>query len=255
MKVKPTLKVLSIDFDFFQVVDLDTLFHYPDGHDFMTDFSKFIWANHYADPREDEILRKVSVNQKLFAEIKDILISNASAEKPVMIANSHKYIYDFIVDEMNTKKWRDLAVVNVDMHHDMFNDNEKLDCGNWVSHIYRKFPGTYISWIANPISNEAYGLGENLMQLVQTDFSSIRNQQFDMIFLCRSDIWTPPHLDSYFDELYHLILEHYWDIRVDRQVSKPRDLTEELEAQKKVYAERIKMAEVFKKELAQPAGD
>ena len=73
MKVKPTLKVLSIDFDFFQEVDVETLFYYPDGHDFSTDFSKFIWAGHYANSHDAELLEKVTVNQKLLTEIKTIL--------------------------------------------------------------------------------------------------------------------------------------------------------------------------------------
>ena len=161
------------------------------------------------------------------------------------MANSHVHIYQFIKDAYKTGKWRDISLVNVDMHHDMFNANTKLDCGNWVSHVYHDFPGTFITWIANPISQEAYGLGENFTDLIQTDFRSIKNQQFDLIFLCRSDIWTPPHLDLYFDQLYQTILSFYEDVLVDRQVEKPRDLSAEIAAQKEVYQERCKLAELI----------
>ena len=56
------------------------------------------------------------------------------------------------------------------MHHDIFNDNAELDCGNWISNlikdnvIAKSSPKEYksIRWIANPISLDTYGLSDKL---------------------------------------------------------------------------------------------
>ena len=43
--MKKELNVLSIDYDFFQTVDIDTLATcYPDGHDLPTEIANVIWA-------------------------------------------------------------------------------------------------------------------------------------------------------------------------------------------------------------------
>lgn len=233
------LKILSIDFDFFQNVKKETLYTYPDGHDLGTDMSVFVWAHHYANPFECKLLEEVSVNQKLFDEMKEIIISNKSddVDKPTMVANSHMHIYDFIVNNYDSKKHNGIDIVNIDMHHDMFNDNPKLDCGNWINHITERFPNYQLTWIANPISEEMYGFGEKIKHYVKTDFDSIKDKQFDIIFLCRSDTWLPPHLDNKFDELYHCIIKNYYNVLVDKQIVKPREYKEAAEAQRKAFEE------------------
>lgn len=236
VKIKPVLNVLSIDFDFFQDVDAETLFYYPDGHDFGTEFSKTIWAGHYANPYEADRLNSVDINKKFFNAIKTIIVENSECCKTAMVVNSHVNIYDFIMEEYNTHNYRGVNLVNVDMHHDMFNATNELDCGNWVSYIHKAIPDVCISWIANPVSQEAYGLGENLMQYVYLDLETIKKKKFDLVFLCRSDIWSPPHLDKYFDELYHLFALHYNKIYVDKQITKPRDMKELIDQQKELYS-------------------
>lgn len=231
------LKILSIDFDFFQCVEKETLYTYPDGHDLSTEMSIFVWTHHYANPQEEKLLNKVSVNQKLLDEMKEIIINNKSEEvdKPTMVANSHKHIYDFIVKNYNPKKHNGIDLVNIDMHHDMFNDNPELDCGNWITHITERYPNYQMTWIANPISEEMYGFGEKIKHYVKTDFESIKDKQFDIIFLCRSDTWLPPHLDDKFDELYQCIIENYYNVLVDKQITKPREFMEAVKVQRKAF--------------------
>ena len=53
MAKKQRLRVLSIDFDYFQVVDKDTVQScYPDGIDLDTSLSTVVWASHYAIPSQ-----------------------------------------------------------------------------------------------------------------------------------------------------------------------------------------------------------
>ena len=235
-KLKP-LRVLSIDFDYFQNVDAETVMYYPDGHDLPSSLSATIWAHHYANEQEEKRIRTVSINEERINELKDVLSYNAEDDKPVMIAQSHVMIHDFIMEHYKKEKCNAVEIVNIDMHHDMFNDNEKLDCGNWISHVVKAIPKYQLTWIANPISKEVYGLGKNFNHLLQTDFECIKNKDFDIIFLCRSDIWTPPHLDNDFADLYNFILKWYGPVLVDRQIMKPRPFEEQAEELRKVFAE------------------
>lgn len=110
------------------------------------------------------------------------------------------------------------------MHHDLFNDNPYLDCGNWLMHIYNEIPNTHISWVANPVSEDVYGFDDKLKSMVLNTLESIKDRKFDIVFLCRSDNWLPPHLDNEFQELVDFTAKKFKTIRIDSQVKKPREL-------------------------------
>ncbi len=78
-----------------------------------------------------------------------------------------------------------------------------------------------IVWIANEISEKIYGL-KNIP--VKYDFSCIKNKKFDLIFLCRSDNWFPPHLDKYFVKLALIMKEHFQNIDIHDNVIIPRNI-------------------------------
>ena len=115
-------------------------------------------------------------------------------------------------------------VTNVDMHHDLFNDNPYLDCGNWLMHIRNEIPNTHISWVANPVSEDVYGFDDQLKSMVSNTLESVKNRKFDIVFLCRSDNWLPPHLDDEFQELVNFIARKFKTIKIDSQVKKPREM-------------------------------
>lgn len=60
--------------------------------------------------------------------------------------------------------------------------------------------------------------------MVLNTLESIKDCKFDIIFLCRSDNWLPPHLDNEFQELVDFIVRKFKTIRIDPQVKKPREL-------------------------------
>lgn len=212
------LRVLSIDFDFFQLVDKDTILTmYPDGLDLDTSLTEFTWMSYYSPSNSVE--NKVKIDNEKLYELVEIL-NNQNKNIPVMIANSHKHIYDFILENKNNSNFLDL--VNIDMHHDMFNDNPQVDCGNWVKHIINKFNDYSLEWIANDFSSEVYGLEEDFP--ISHDFNNIKDKDFDLIFICRSDTWLPPHLDVYFDMFYQTVIKMFGHIKVDTQIQKPRDI-------------------------------
>ena len=197
------MRILSIDFDYFQTVSEETVkYNYPDGHDLPPVVSASCWSGHYGDnnyPVED-----VNVNQTELSLLKDLL-KDQKRVKEVMIALSHVSVYDFITSVM--KEGEVLKLTNLDMHHDMFNNNKEVDCGNWVSHITELYP-TEIKWVVNPISESLYGLeGNRFKPLLLHSVADLKSSQYDYVFLCRSDQWLPPHLDKDFADLSRFIKE------------------------------------------------
>ncbi len=130
------------------------------------------------------------------------------------------------------------------MHHDTFNDNPELDCGNWIKHILNDYgeENVGLRWISNPISCEVFGFGDternmerNGHKLFPTSVSDILDMQFDLVYLCRSDTWTPPHLDEGFAELVKTCSNHFEKVLIEESVKTPRDIKELVEQQRPFF--------------------
>lgn len=233
------MKVLSIDWDFFQNVDKKTLRFYPDGLDNPTKVTEIIWGAKYAENGDE--LREVTLSENEYERMIELL-SKQNEDCSVMIANSHVHIYDFIHEHLSEDE--KVNLVNVDMHHDMINDNDKTDCGNWIGQLLKEkaLEQLGFKWISNEISFDMYGIGDGenkkfdmLMNILNAGNSlkAIEDEQYDLIYLARSDTWSPPHLDPYFCSLVDFMKEHFLEIKIERDIDKPR--TEYL-----VYEEDLK---------------
>lgn len=221
------MKILSIDFDYFQNVAQEVAQNcYPDGIDHPTELSEIIWASHYAC--DGDKLNAIDILQDELETLERILM-NQSSDIPVMVAGSHKHIYDFIYDHFQGGK---MKLVNADMHHDLINDNPQLDCGNWLGKVIEnqdfKAKDGDVKWIVNPISLSTYGIedlfgeGGSFNKMIANSFKEYEDEQFDLVFLCRSDIWTPPHLDKYFTELCNIIQDTFDSVIMEKGIDKPR---------------------------------
>lgn len=200
-------KVLSIDFDFFQDTTLKALTHYPDGCDYSTQMSEAIWAARYKTNAKE--LLNVQINKSLYQTMIQILKAQNS-NVPVLITRSHKDAYGFI---KGFKKVEWLDLVNVDLHHDITNQNKELDCGNWIRYAIQDFKKVNFRWIARKVSVDTYEIEESEQKDFHMSFglSPLLNEKFDAIFLCRSDAWLPPHLDTYFDEMKKVCVSRFED--------------------------------------------
>lgn len=223
------MNILSIDFDYFQRVTKSQLKLYPDGIDLDTKTSISEWEYCYAkDSLDRNELSAVRINNSELRMLRKILFKQDTSI-PVMIANSHKHIYNFVCS--NVADNRPLDIVNVDMHHDMINHNDELDCGNWVTYLgnKRKAAGEKMGfkWIANPISLDVYGFTNEEIQnemknIVKNSLSAIKDEQFDAIFFCRSDMWTPPHLDKHFTKLCDAMMSYFNNVAMESNIDEPR---------------------------------
>lgn len=221
---KKPLNVLSIDFDFFQKADANVLrYYYPDGHDFPTEISNYIWASHYAVPKTKDALDTVRCDTGHLDELLDILNKNEDPHLPAFICNSHKHAYDFITSHFDPEAHDGINLINIDMHHDCFNNNAKLDCGNWIKHLMDFCPDTRLTWITQPVALEVYDITD-MAGIIETDFSKLKEFDFDLLFLCRSDIWLIPYFDFYFDMLVYAISQMTDNGVIEDAVREPRNI-------------------------------
>lgn len=219
------MNVLSIDFDYFQNTSVGCLRTcYPNGIDRLNEQSVEEWKNYYSRASSAKQLKAVSLLDDEY-DMAKALIQSQSPESTAVVANSHISIYDLICDEMERQGDNRLWISNIDMHHDMFNENPALDCGNWIGHIQDKFPNTRMEWIANPVSREMYGLEEAQFDMIKIGIAAMKVKTFDVVFLCRSDNWLPPHLDSRFTELAECMIDAFPNIEVEQMAMQERMLS------------------------------
>lgn len=219
-------RVLSIDFDYFQDVDMHTVKnYYPDGIDLPTEVTAVIWSTKYNKHYIGyDGIQKVKANAKLIRQIKDLMLMQDDI--PVVIRQSHLGIWEAI--ENRCTRGQDIYVSHIDFHDDLTNGNEKrgiVDCGNWLyflTHLYH----TKMIWYTRKTSTECYGIEKDELPIFVDDLSHLlrTRQKYDLIFLCRSDPWIPPHLDKDFDDLLDFCECNFIDVDVQDSVKKPRDM-------------------------------
>ena len=172
-------------------------------------------------------LQKVEILEDELNHLKKLLLSDRiSDDADVMITNSHVFIYELIHNCMERNDhYKDIRCINIDLHHDFVNGSEDVDCGNWISHLYKDYGDHFkFDWVVNPISREMFGLKEEIFdKTLLKSLADIKIKDFDVVFLCRSDNFFAPHLDPYFDEIVRLIESRFHDLRIEKSVNEVRD--------------------------------
>lgn len=219
------LNVLSIDFDFFQNIPYDTLSAFPDGIDLPLEISNLVWSARYMSYSKQ--FQSVQFDNENFSLLKNILIKQ-SASIPVMIASSHKEAYHFIHYINRNQKSGRITLTNIDLHHDLDNENKELDCGNWIRFLLKEHLINGFGWIAKPLSQQMYGLSDDDMRGFHAllDLSILQTAKFDAVFICKSNPWVLPDFDPYFAELVKLCKDHFSTLEIETVVEKIRVLPE-----------------------------
>lgn len=203
------MNILSIDWDYFiDVTDTQRSRLFPDGgnENLSIDIQNIIWMTHYQNPALEKIESIPECRM-----IKDIIIEHVSYEKPTMIADSHKHIYEFIKEHFSTNE--PINLVNVDFHHDLFKIKKigEVDCGNWLKYIMLEFPesSTY-SWISRVDSDiEDMATSKGQLNIFKEDLEILK-QNWDAVYICRSGMWSPPHLDHVFIDTFKWMKDSYF---------------------------------------------
>lgn len=222
-------RILSIDWDYFiNATDVQRYMLFPDGgnENISYELQDFIWNSRYANPK----LKTIGVLKNDYELIHDMLrkftakcLLNSSENTEALCTVSHKCIYYFIMQR--TDKDEEFEVYNVDFHHDMYcykTREQEVNCGNWVNCLIEQRPNTQYYWIKREDSDDEVIGGYKVPCEVKT-LEEIKDLDFDYVFICRSDCWSPPHLDNYFETLWSLMMKHIL-VEVESRATKCRKM-------------------------------
>jgi len=248
MKNSTTLNVLSIDYDYFMKFkddDISVISEFPDGTEAFIGLSDYIWATRLAHRKAAEAINTVTCNTDELFNVRKFIMKQ-SRNVPVLITNSHVHIYEFIKSRLDGRN--SIRVANLDFHHDAYDKTSELNCGNWVNFLDREFTLEY-DWITSDCGWEAAGKKPGILD-GRTRFRNIveftkANQKFkpDIIFICRSDVWVPPHLDREFVNFSFDVCGRFNDIMGDPAVLRKRDLRKHIDQLRDAYDKMKKQIE------------
>lgn len=198
------LNVLSIDWDYFiDASASDRLMLFPDGgnENLSNSIQDIIWMGRY----NNEDLAAVKSDSTAVRLVKSIL---KKTDARYMIVDSHKYAYDFIVDNMNEYCKDSLNLVNIDFHHDVYENGSDVDCGNWLAKIIEIYKeGSSFTWVGREDSDVSYR--DDIGLEFTTSLEVVSEYAWDIVFICRSGMWSPPHLDERFRSMFNWITKCY----------------------------------------------
>ena len=204
------LTVLSVDWDYFINATQHERYNlFPDGgnEDLAGEINDIIWVNRYARSSElGQIEADYEALDKLTQALQDWI---APGQTKVMVADSHKHIFGAIKELY--KESRPISIINIDYHHDCYDYTETLNCGNWVNQLFNPETGLDINpllyrylWVKRPDSDEIPFEPVWMSSILIKDFLSccwakgVPQNPVKLLFICRSGVWSPPHLDKEF---------------------------------------------------------
>ncbi len=125
------------------------------------------------------------------------------------VSRNHQEMYSLVMN--NTQPNDEFEVINFDFHHDLYcySVGNSVNCSNWVSKLMSERPHMRYTWVRNTDSQMS-SLGiESVAELdrVQTMTFDTFTRAYkeagpvELVHLCRSDVWSPPHLDHHFKTL------------------------------------------------------
>jgi len=187
--------ILSIDYDFF--IKCNANLHYK--FDESTE-DNMLWHKIYKN------LKCLKMCSKLRnKDIKFIVeFINKNLCNDIYIADDHGHIYDLILDKINYDEDKDnfkLNVINIDFHDDCYPSifsETILNCASWLSILserlnYNDYTNINNTWVGH---EDSYNFLDSVyIDKFKTNIKSIKNVKYDLIFICKSSKYVPPHLD------------------------------------------------------------
>lgn len=192
---------LSIDWDFFpDAGDSERFILFPDSPgDMGHRMNKLVWDMRYQH-HIDGALKSIGIQESYFDDMRERV---AEFNGVSLISKNHKDMYDFVLK--HTHDDEEFVIWNVDYHHDQYMMGDaNLNDGNWVLHLQKVRPNMVYHWVGfdrsrSSVEPEPGKIAEH------KQWEDLPEVGFDFIFLCRSDIYSPPHLDTWYIDLMYAI--------------------------------------------------
>jgi len=187
---KKTLRVLSIDWDVFHDITQFMPGSMTPRVDWVVEYCWF----------EGEFKHLYKFAETEFQQAKEFL---AKQTQPIYFADDHSSIYNLI--DANTH----VELTNLDFHSDMYPIRDKegnkkpLDCGNWMLYlVVDKRCTVNVDWRqlhSKGDSGETEYTGITWTHAL--GFEGVFDKDYDLIFVCQSAEYSPPHKNHRFREL------------------------------------------------------
>jgi len=201
--------ILSIDWDYFADATADERFElFPDGGNerISASLQNIIWISRYADSimnaemRGGKGISDISADRDELEQLYTLIEKHKKRGTKMSVHESHKAIADILTKGKFADSSHD--VVNIDFHSDCYttSDDGDINCGNWGSLLSKQGVIDKLYWIRRDDSDDdESGIIEHTYCGIQDllDSPALQNG-IDYIFICRSAVWSPPHLDDAF---------------------------------------------------------
>ena len=203
------LTVLSIDWDYFVDANAHTRgLWFPDGNQFLPDqLDALIWASKYA--YSNGLLESISIKKE---ELKICKKFYDNVEFKIA-AKNHDALANVLIEHLTGEK---LRIINIDFHHDLRKCTEKdqLDAGNWLGLIDHANMLQELIWISHTDSLEPESIQHLTCKKTHRELSikslNITPDDIDLVFVCLSPPWSPPHLDKVFIKSFQVDHNDRW---------------------------------------------
>lgn len=200
-----TCNILSIDWDY--MTDIPTECFAPEINELgLTMYNKLwdIWYTHTLPNVKVHPAFNNGRAEKLIEVIK------GSTFDLCVISQEHDNLYraiQFIDDVENME----LYVRNFDTHHDCYSSSSNPDVlnpGNWGRLLYQDMNLKEFLWYRSPDSeNYASDKPEYVQDVFDYGPKEIMGH-YDLVFICRSDPYVPPHFDYLFKKFSETVLKY-----------------------------------------------
>lgn len=208
------MRILSIDWDYFMdCSENDRLEMFPDGGNENVGLmmSTMIWGMRYGDTKykkdcgiTNKELSDIGIKENDLERVLDFILNNVNWDTKVIFADSHRDIYEFVKENCDNDE--SLEVINIDHHSDCYNLGEEVNCGNWANHLAREGYLDKFVWIhgngEETLKDDVLGNVVDVSMSTLDYLDELDSEGLDLIFICRSSIWSPPHLDVRFNEFH-----------------------------------------------------
>lgn len=238
------MNVLSVDYDYFIRASVEAQALFPDGGaEFSIIDDSVVWLSAYAVSmmNDDALISGTSVDDKALMRIRELIKNNLYPWKRGMVADSHRHAYDFIKEYGDG----DVTIYNVDFHHDcLMTGNGEVHCGNWVRKLMDEGIAKKVYWVGRKDSVKK----DKPKTVSLLSFSDLP-ASYDLIFVCRSGWWTPPHLDTAFiDYLVNpLLKQDDMTVSFQQDIDKSRYTDDLQNGARTLYDANLQMLSAFRK--------
>lgn len=216
---------LSIDWDYFiDATAYEREIMFPDGgnENLLICLQNYVWMSRYAECRikfeltGEKVIEDIGIKRGELDSLYTLIKTYKKKDTKMYVYESHKEIANKRFTGKSSKSSKNFErsaadIINIDFHHDCYNigadegrnisGNEEINCGNWGRLLKNSNRINKLYWVSG---ENGEGVIDGLIEKHYNNIGCLMGDGevfksgIDNIFICRSAVWSPPHLDNDF---------------------------------------------------------